>query len=308
MNCVLLDIRRVIALLALLGTPLVGQEILDGPSFLVGSERLDANLMPENPRGSAGGVVQMSFYYSSPEDNLPGNAQYDHLQGFSMVICYDCRLRCVEESFSIARPSIVTAIGVDFVAFQCENDDTDGDGCELLLAMLVEAAPPFKGQTLPPTTEPLRVATVNFVVDEAASCGDRLEIGFCNGANIGGKVPLHNVYSAENKSFPAATFGTEIIIDSSDVFRRGDCNFDEGFNISDPISVLNAVFFFDFYGFVPPCEDACDANDDGRLDLSDTMYLLQWLFLRGPQPPAPGIIERGVDPTDDMLQCSLTCD
>jgi len=305
---VLLDVRRAIALLALAGAPSIAQEDLDGPSFFVGGERLDKNLRPEILRGSVGGVVSLSFFYGSPEDHLPGRTQYDHLQGFSMVVCYDCRLRCVEESFSLAAPSIATAVGVDFVAFQCDNDDFDGDACELSLAMLVEAEPPFEGMTFPPTIEPLRVAAVDFVIDDVASCGDALAIEFCNGANIAGKVPLHNVYAAENKSFPAGTFDTEVRIDSSAVFRRGDCNSDGGGNISDAIAVLNAVFLDDFFGFVPACEDACDSNDDGRIDLSDTISLLQWLFLRGSPPTSPGIVYRGTDPTDDTLSCSLPCE
>ena len=298
------------SLLALLcaSSLLAAQELSQQPAFLVGANQLGADGVPERLTGQAGGSVEMSFYYHSPEDNLPGDEQYDHLQGFSMVICYDCRLRCDDSSFRVVDPSIATAVGVDFIAFQSDNDENDGDGCELYLAMLVEATPPFNGSTLPPTMSPLRVATVDFVVDEATVCGEELEVTFCDAANVSGKVPLYNVYSAENKSFPAETFGTVVAVDTAALFLRGDCNWDDHFNISDPISVLIIVFFEDFFGQTAICDDACDANDDGRLDLGDTLSLLHWLFLQGTPPPAPGTVVPGVDPTEDRLGCLLPCE
>jgi len=42
--------------------------------------------------------------------------------------------------------------------------------------------------------------------------------------------------------------------------------------------------------------EACNANDDERLDISDAVYLLGFLFLGGPSPPPP-YPEPGVDPT-----------
>ena len=277
------------------------------PTFLAGGSRLDREGLPEMLSASAGSTVDLSFYYTSPEDDLPGVEQFDHLQGFSMVLCYDCRLTSDDTTFRVASPSIASALGVEFVAFRSEGREDDGDGCEMSFAMLVEAVPPFEGKTLPPTSEPLRLATVELGVDGGVACGETLEIDFCDGVDISGRVPLHNVYSAENRSFAAATRGTGVVIDSTASFRRGDCNWDGGFHISDAIAVLNAVFFQASFGFRPLCEDACDANDDGRLDLADTMTLLRWLFLRGTPPAAPGILAAGLDPTDDRLECALPC-
>jgi hypothetical protein len=82
-------------------------------------------------------------------------------------------------------------------------------------------------------------------------------------------------------------------------FRRADMNADGLFDISDPISLLLALFVG---GPETPCADADDANDDGRRDLSDAVYTLEHLFRGGLAPPAP--LECGADPTVDPLGCA----
>jgi len=44
----------------------------------------------------------------------------------------------------------------------------------------------------------------------------------------------------------------------------------------------------------------------GYIDISDTIYLLNYLFVSGPFPPAPGPNSCGLDPTSDTLDCLLT--
>lgn len=59
---------------------------------------------------------------------------------------------------------------------------------------------------------------------------------------------------------------------------------------------------------MPSCEDACDTNDDGALDVADGVFLLGALFL--PSSPAiPEPFECGEDPTPDLLSCgsALSC-
>ena len=53
---------------------------------------------------------------------------------------------------------------------------------------------------------------------------------------------------------------------------------------------------------IKACEDASDANDDGELDLTDALDLLEYLFLGGLAPAAPHP-EPGEDPTADSLGC-----
>ncbi len=279
-----------------------------GASFFVGSNQRGAGGSPLTVRGFPSQRTEVFFYYNSPEDGIPGPEQNDHLQGFSMVFCYDCRLNCIEESFRIPPEAITSVISADFVEFQCDNDPGDGDGCEMLLAVLVETVPPFRGDTLPPTSRPLMVGSVQFEVDSRVSCGDELPIEFCDGVNVRGRVPLQNVYAAANQSLSARTINSGVVIDSGRLFQRGDCNSDNRVTISDPISVLMATILTEEFDFEPSCEDACDGNDDGVLDLGDAVYLLGWMFRSGLLPPAPGPYVFGLDPTEDALECTLPCE
>jgi hypothetical protein len=84
------------------------------------------------------------------------------------------------------------------------------------------------------------------------------------------------------------------------VFRRGDTNDDGEVIITDSIFMLNFLFLG---GRRPVCMDALDTNDDGQVDISDASYALNHLFLGGPRLPAP-YPECGVDPTPDDVPCA----
>ncbi len=67
-------------------------------------------------------------------------------------------------------------------------------------------------------------------------------------------------------------------------FVRGDTNNDGRRDISDAVFLLNFLFGG---GDPPPCEEVGDINNDGGRDISDAVFFLRHLFLGGPQPPAP---------------------
>ena len=79
-------------------------------------------------------------------------------------------------------------------------------------------------------------------------------------------------------------------------FRRGDVNATESVNLTDGIFLLNFLFLG---GPPPPCLDAADANDDGDLNITTGVYLFNFLFLGGPPPPAPGHVTCGSDGTPE---------
>jgi hypothetical protein len=87
--------------------------------------------------------------------------------------------------------------------------------------------------------------------------------------------------------------------DCSMRFLRGEANGDGRIDLSD---ALFALFFLFAGGPPPPCADAMDANDDGVLDLADPIAVLDFLFLDGAQPPMPNG-SPGSDPTPDLLDC-----
>ena len=83
-------------------------------------------------------------------------------------------------------------------------------------------------------------------------------------------------------------------------FLRGDGNDDGTIDLTDAITILNYLFLG---GVVPGCLDAADADDDDEIQLTDGIYTLSFLFSGGAPPPAPwpGC---GEDPTAEGLDCA----
>ena len=84
-------------------------------------------------------------------------------------------------------------------------------------------------------------------------------------------------------------------------FTRGDVNADGRRSISDAVMVERYLFFGDR---APPCFDAADAEDDGQINIVDTVTILHHLFdiglvIAGPSTPV------GPDPTPDSLGCAV---
>ncbi len=82
-------------------------------------------------------------------------------------------------------------------------------------------------------------------------------------------------------------------------FRRGDANADTRVDISDPVAILGYLFVG---SFDPSCLESADADDSARVDIADAIYLLNFLFGRGQRPPEP-TSGCGIDPTPSTLGC-----
>jgi hypothetical protein len=89
------------------------------------------------------------------------------------------------------------------------------------------------------------------------------------------------------------------------LFVRGDATADFKVDISDAIFILSFLFNG---GAGSSCLDALDSSDDGRIDLGDAVGILTYLFLSGP-PPSPPFPACGEDPTGgDGFRCrAWTC-
>ncbi|MBI4606097.1 MAG: IPT/TIG domain-containing protein [Planctomycetes bacterium] len=116
-----------------------------------------------------------------------------------------------------------------------------------------------------------------------------------------GSPPIELIFTRVGSSAKIRPFTLDGKVDVTEGVRfgRGDANGDDKVDISD------AVFHLDFLfrgGPGGPCEDAADSNDDGRLDISDAIRTLRFLFQgsEGLPPPSPG---PGLDPTPDALSC-----
>lgn len=88
-------------------------------------------------------------------------------------------------------------------------------------------------------------------------------------------------------------------------FLRGDCNSDTIVDLADVITMLDRLYA------TPgaPCRDACDANDDGSFDISDPVSVLSALFVAGATSLPLPYPDCGTDITDDdPLDCdSANC-
>lgn len=81
---------------------------------------------------------------------------------------------------------------------------------------------------------------------------------------------------------------------------RADSNGDTRIDLSDAVFILNYLFVG---GASPTCFDGLDVNDDGKLQITDPIHLLTFLFSGGPPPGAP-FPDCGSDPTpDDGVSC-----
>ncbi len=87
-------------------------------------------------------------------------------------------------------------------------------------------------------------------------------------------------------------------------FRRADADSSGTVDLTDAVFVLNYLFLA---GATPPCLDAADTDDTGLIDLTDGVYSLNFQFLAGPRPPDPGPDACDVDPTADPLECASGC-
>ncbi|MEM7262873.1 MAG: hypothetical protein AAF488_12850 [Planctomycetota bacterium] len=93
-----------------------------------------------------------------------------------------------------------------------------------------------------------------------------------------------------------ALFFDQMIAD----FVRGDANQDGVVEISDPVWMLEELFLG---GPASPCGSASDANDDGIHDVSDVLAVLNAVFI-GPDPLPEPSAACGSDPTPDSLECA----
>jgi hypothetical protein len=109
-------------------------------------------------------------------------------------------------------------------------------------------------------------------------------------------------YMTENPDHPELYFScADVVLIVEEPFRRGDANDDGRVNISDPLTVFDRLFVSGG-GF--PCDDAADANDDGKVDIADGILTLNVLFSGEGSLSAPGPDSCGEDATAEVQGCS----
>ena len=147
--------------------------------------------------------------------------------------------------------------------------------------------------------QPIARLTYEAVPGNIIATGSDVTIVGC----LGTYLPREVVITIDGLSYtPNLVGGTLTVAPAACRFIRGDANGDRRVDISDVVTLL-MYMFENRHGRVR-CEDAGDANDDGALDIADPIRILGRLFADGPpfDPPYPGC---GTDPTLDILRCSV---
>jgi hypothetical protein len=264
---------------------------------------LDDGVPEEEVDGPIGTQQEITFYYRAPAS--PG------VQGLSMSVMYGCDLHGIEDSFDTDGGALEES-EAEFVHLELDNapSERDGDSCELTLGVLVDATSPFDGRTLPGTNGFTKLFSVEYEVEDDADCGKCIWIKFRDGLDGNGTPPVKNLVSIEFESEkPDELINCAICVKGQAKFRRGDCNMSGAVDIADAAAKVGFIFLQGDDKFDAPCEDACDSNDDGRLDAADVVFVLNYLFVPGkPRPPSPGATRAGGDPTRDDLTCDIEAD
>lgn len=134
-----------------------------------------------------------------------------------------------------------------------------------------------------------------------AITGPFTTLDFCNG--LGTPVTTTVVVTpAATSSFPEVESGIITFGSVGPLFVRGECNNDGSFNLSDVIFLLNYLFPQNVTAPLLPCVDACDSNNDGALNLADTIASLVALF-GTPAVPLPGSGSCAADTGSDLFDC-----
>ena len=259
-------------------TPVVENKTLEiiTASFTFSLPTIDLEYRPDEP------AVSFTVNASISEDaNTPNQTQ-----GFSMGISHDG---------SVITPTDVQPLGP-------LNDLNGGDG------------PTFFGVNLSPVGgDGLTVGVVYVALDDETIGFDVetevLEISYdsveaaLDGNEIGAASALSFTDSLGapevRNTVVISGFSEDVILVGGAVnfipilqnpFIRGDCNDTGNVDITDGIFLLSQLF--EVPVSMIPCDNACNANGQIEagsvfLGVADAIYLFDYLFLDGPEPPAP---------------------
>lgn len=218
------------------------------------------------------------------------------VSGFQMAFRYDGNLLRIDEM--LPDKTALKEASAEYIIHQAFN--RPGESLAEYSA-LIDFATPFDFGTLPAGENQIvgrLVVSISLIADP----GETL-IEFVDGKVFPGndppetRSPLHNLVILDtNVARPKFENGKVTI---RKAFIRGDSNQDKRVDISDTVYSLSWIFLG---GPAPKCNDAADVNNDSRLDISDAIFALNYLFVGGPQPSSPFPVP-GVDPDFDTLTC-----
>jgi len=115
-------------------------------------------------------------------------------------------------------------------------------------------------------------------------------------------VPVTSAITVQGNTFASAFRDLEIVVRIVDFppFRRSDANSDGKVDISDVLFILGYLFLGTA---APECLDSADTDDTSRIEITDALAIFEFLFFGNAVPSTPGPFECGRDPTEDEIPC-----
>jgi hypothetical protein len=147
------------------------------------------------------------------------------------------------------------------------------------------------------------VQDLSLFYDATIGAHDTLFVGKQGGESWGGRLDDFVVYSRSLDLDEIETLFVEGPSGPGDVepaFLRGDADASGALEVTDAVNILAFLFLGTFQ---PMCADALDWDDNGVIEIADSLGSLSAQFLGGAPAPAPGSDTCGVDATADALDC-----
>jgi PKD repeat protein len=237
----------------------------------------------------------------------------EEIYGFQLLGTYDpnfLSLRDFQHGGFLFDYSAVDAMNPHpelFVANVCEegSEETD-EKCLRTTATFFEVGcifdfdPPYDHPTIPAGQNQTLLQLI-FDVSAGAPQGAETQVALVNNPDLS-RVHF-NIFIVQGgfSVYPALTPSTVRIRIVEPpfprFFLRGDADGNGKLELTDSIRILNFLFLG---GAKPPCMDAADFSDSGRVDISQAVGLLNYLYQGGSQPAVP-FPTKGLDPSPDTL-------
>ncbi len=217
-----------------------------------------------------------------------------HATNFSPIGGFQAIATWPTEVFEADEWSLANSVSF-FLSPDFVSGSVDNDAGFAALFVLYDFAEPFTGLELPPSTNQ-RIANLRGAIKSSAPAG---EAAFELTNDIPG---LTNIFAVDGESVaPSLSAGPFTVVPFTFpppvLFVRGDNDQNGLLEVTDAIQLLEFLFIG---GPAPACLDTADVNDSGSIDVSDAIYLLEFLFVSGAIVPYP-YPNPGLDPTADTL-------
>lgn len=274
---------------------------------ILGAEGADGNLAIETPQGT----TPRATLYTNLVVNVPTVEQQP--QGWQLSIALDgeCSLAMVTVGGTAiyeedTGPNFSGGFDNTEVINPAKNADQKGVVSAVVLHLKKGTLLDVFTDNEPGTASVLRMELERTVAqgDSTTTCRVSTKDGL-----VGSGQPVDNKVTIDgNSEVPcnAATASSVISFAptggaSDPTFVRGNANNDGRIDLGDPIWILNELFTG---GPATTCQDAADANDDDAVNITDAEYLIMYLFQAGPVPPAPFDSCGGDTTSPETLSCA----